>query len=125
MAKIIFRIAGIWGFLILTPLLFLRDRIGISTPPEITHPEYFYGFLAVALLFQALFLLIATDPPRHRPIMPIAVVEKFSYVILIYWLTATHQSPANLAIFATIDLVLGLLFLFAFLKTPPQPRATN
>jgi hypothetical protein len=121
MAKTIFRIAGIWGFLILTPLLFLRDRIGTATPPALTHPEYFYGFLAVALFFQALFLLIATDPPRYRPIMAIAIFEKLSYVILIYWLTAIHQSPANLAIFATIDLVLGLLFLLAFLKTPRQP----
>ena len=120
MAKNIFRIAGIWGFLILTPLLFLRDRIGISTPPAITHPEYFYGFLAVSLLFQALFLLIATDPPRSRPVMPIAILEKFSYVIVIYWLTATLQSPSNLAIFATIDLLLGLLFILAFLKTPRQ-----
>jgi len=120
MAKTIFRIAGIWGFLILTPLLFLRDRIGTATPPALTHPEYFYGFLAVALFFQALFLLIATDPPRYRPIMALAIFEKLSYVILIYWLTATHQSPANLAIFATIDLVLGLLFLLAFLKTPRQ-----
>ncbi|HTH52467.1 MAG TPA: hypothetical protein VL495_00870 [Edaphobacter sp.] len=120
MAKTIFRIAGIWGFLILTPLLFLRDFISTSTPPAITHPEYFYGFLAVSLLFQALFLLIATDPPRYRPIMVIAVLEKFSYGIVIYWLTATHQSPANLAIFATIDLLLGILFVLAYLKTPRQ-----
>lgn len=122
MAKTTFRIAGIWGFLILTPLLFLRDRIGASTPPTITHPEYFYGFLAVSLLFQALFLLIATDPPRYRPVMVIAILEKFSYAIIIYGLTATHQSPSNLAIFAAIDLLLGLLFVIAFLKTPrPAP----
>jgi hypothetical protein len=120
MAKTIFRIAGIWGFLILTPLLFLRDRIGLATPPAITHPEYFYGFLSVSLLFQALFLLIATDPPRYRPVMAIAILEKFFYAIIIYWLTATLRSPSNLAIFATTDLALGILFLFAFLKTPRQ-----
>jgi hypothetical protein len=120
MPKTIFRIAGIWGFLILTPILFLRDRIAVATPPAITHPEYFYGFLAVALLSQALFLLIATDPVRYRPVMAIAILQKFSYAVVIYWLTATHQSPSNLAIFATIDLLLGMLFVVAYLKTPRQ-----
>lgn len=118
MAKIVFRIAGIWGLLLLTPLFFLRDRIGVSTPPPITHPEYFYGFLAVSLVFQLLFLLISGDPLRYRSVMPIAALEKLLYSAFIYWLVATRQAYSSQAIFATIDLLLGLLFLVAFLKTP-------
>lgn len=120
MAKILFRIAGIWGLLLLTPIFFLRDRIGIAAPPPITHPEFFYGFLAVSLVFQILFLLIASDPIRYRPVMPIAALEKILYAAFIYWLVATHQSYSSRAIFATIDLILGVLFFIAFLRTPRQ-----
>jgi hypothetical protein len=48
-AKIVFLIAGIQGLLILAPLYFLERTIGRQAPPAITHPEYFYGFVGVAL----------------------------------------------------------------------------
>ena len=35
-AKIVFRIAGIWGFLVITPLYFIFDVIGKKDPPPIT-----------------------------------------------------------------------------------------
>ncbi len=37
-AKITFRIAAIWGVLVLTPLYFMFDLIGRNDPPPITHP---------------------------------------------------------------------------------------
>jgi hypothetical protein len=40
-AKIVFRVAGVWGILILTPLYFMFDRIGRDYPPPITHPEMY------------------------------------------------------------------------------------
>jgi len=48
-AKIVFTIAGIWGLLILTPHYFAEQTIGRDHPPAITHPEFFYGFLGVAI----------------------------------------------------------------------------
>ena len=45
-AKIVFWIAGIWGFLILTPLYFMFDVIGRQDPPAITHPGFYYGFVS-------------------------------------------------------------------------------
>ena len=44
-AKIIFLVAGIYGVLVLAPIYFMESTIGRQTPPAITHPEYFYGFL--------------------------------------------------------------------------------
>jgi hypothetical protein len=44
-AKIVFRIAGIWGLLIFTALYFLFDVIGRNDPPPITLPGFFYGFV--------------------------------------------------------------------------------
>jgi len=46
-AKIVFWCAGIWGFLVLTPLYFLFDRLGRQDPPPITHPGLYYGFVGV------------------------------------------------------------------------------
>jgi hypothetical protein len=38
-AKIVFWVAGIWGFVILTPLYFMFDLIGRQDPPPITTPR--------------------------------------------------------------------------------------
>jgi len=61
-AKIVFLVAGIYGLLILTPMYFLENKIGRDTPPAITHPEYFYGFVGVALAWQVLFLVSRAIP---------------------------------------------------------------
>jgi hypothetical protein len=40
-AKITFRIAAIWGVLVITPLYFMFDLISRNDPPPITHPGFF------------------------------------------------------------------------------------
>jgi|SRR5579872_615904 len=62
---------------------------GRDTPPAITHPEYFYGFLGGALAWQFLFLVLSTDPVRYRPmILPATALFIASYV-------ATAPVPNN------------------------------
>ena len=46
-AKIIFRIAGLWGVLTLTPLHLTFDQIGRQHPPAITHPDFYFGFVGL------------------------------------------------------------------------------
>ena len=58
-AKYVFWTAAIWGVLVITPLYFLYDRIGVSDPPPITHPGFYYGFVCTALAWQVLFVFIA------------------------------------------------------------------
>ena len=48
-ARRTFLVAGIYGLVVLLPMYFLEGRIGRDTPPPITHPEFFYGFLGVAI----------------------------------------------------------------------------
>ena len=67
-ARRVFLIAGIYGLLVLLPLYFMEARIGRDQPPAITHPEYFYGFLGVAVSWQVAFLVISRDPVRFRPL---------------------------------------------------------
>jgi len=117
-AKWVFLIAGIYGILALAPLYFFESQIARDYPPAITHPEYYYGFTGVTLAWQIAFLVIASNPSRFRMMMLPAVVEKLSCVIAISFLYS-QQRVATIAIgFAGIDLILGILFVLAFLRTP-------
>lgn len=120
-AKIVFWIAGIWGVLILTPLYFMFDVISRQDPPPITHPAFYYGFVGTALAWQIAFLIIATNPTRFRPLILAGIVEKFSYaaaLIVLYLQDRLHPSDLT---FGIVDLIFGMLFVLAFLKTKARP----
>ncbi|HXI02214.1 MAG TPA: hypothetical protein VNI57_03470 [Candidatus Saccharimonadales bacterium] len=116
-ARIVFLCAGAWGFVVLVPLYFMLDTVGRAYPPPITHPDFYYGFVGVALIWQLLFLMIATDPLRFRPAMIAAVAEKLVYVVTLTALYAGGRIQAGQAAVAAPDLILGLLFVAAFVKT--------
>jgi hypothetical protein len=117
-AKIVFRIAAIWGFLIVAPLYFIFDLIGKKDPPPITHPAFYYGFVGVALVWQVAFLIIASDPIRFRPLMIAAILEKLVYSIPVIILVSQKRMHPNDLVFAGIDLFLCVLFVMAYLRTP-------
>jgi hypothetical protein len=117
-AKTIFRVAGIWGVLTLTPLYFMFNLIGQKDPPPITHPAFFYGFVGAALAWQIVFFIIATDPARHRSLMIPSVFEKLSYGIAVPILVAQGRMHPSDLTFGCVDLLLGLLFVIAFFRTP-------
>ena len=117
-AKIVFWIAGIWGVLVITPLYFIFDLIGRQDPPPITHPGFFYGFAGTALAWQIAFIFIATDPQRYRPLMIPSVFEKLSYAAAVIVLVAQGRMHSTDMVFAGTDLLLGLLFVVSYFKTP-------
>ena len=119
-ARWLFRIAGIYGLAVIAPQYFLETRIGTDDPPAITHPEYFYGFVGVGLAWQVAFLVMARDPVRFRPLMLPAVLEKATFGIAAIVLFAQHRVSGMLLSFGLIDLLLGALFLFAFLRLRPS-----
>ena len=120
-ARIIFWIAGIWGFLVLTPLYFMFDAIGRQDPPSITHPGFYYGFISVGLAFQVIFLLIARDPVRFRLMMIPSILEKFGYSVSLLALYFQHRLHPSDLVFAGVDILFGLLFLAAFFRTATRP----
>ena len=117
-ARIVFIVAGVWGLLILTPLYFTFDLVGRSYPPPITHPDLYYGFVGVTLVWQIAFLIIATDPVRHRPIMLVAVLEKLVYIGTMTALYLTGRLQLGQFAVAAPDSVLMLLFVASFIRTP-------
>jgi hypothetical protein len=117
-AKIVFLVAGIWGVLVLTPLYFIFDRIGQMDPPPITHPAFFYGFAGAGLAWQLAFFIISRDPARYRPLMLPSVFEKFSYGVAVVTLVQQRRMHPNDLLFGGVDLLLSLLFVAAYVKTP-------
>ena len=88
----------------------------------ITHPEYFYGFVGVVVAFQLVFLIIARDPARFRPIIPACVVEKLTFGIAAWALYSAQRVKADILPFATIDLLLATLFIVSWFRTRDLAR---
>lgn len=119
-ARLVFMIAGIYGLVVMLPQYFLEEKTGRDFPPPITHPEYYYGFIGVVAAWQVLFLLLAKDPARYRMMMIPAVLEKASFAIAVIVLFLQDRVAPVMLVFAIIDLILGALFVVAYLKTPNE-----
>ena len=117
-AKILFYIAGIWGILVITPLFFIFDKIGLQDPPSVTHPLFYYGFAGVALAWQFVFLVIGSNPVRFRPLMLVGILEKLGYFIPAVILYSQHRVHIADVYISCGDALLAVLFLIAYLKTP-------
>jgi hypothetical protein len=79
-------------------LYFLEAKTGRDYPPAITHPEYYYGFVGIALVFQFVFLIIARNPVKYRALMPVSVLEKLSFVVPTVILYFQNRLPLPLFI---------------------------
>lgn len=126
-ARWTYLLAGIYGLLILSPQYFLFEKNGQDYPPPINHPEYYYGFLGVALAWQIAFLIIASDPQRYRPIMAATVIEKYSYGLAVVILYAQSRVAVAVLAVAIIDIILGTLFIISYIKvrgwrSPAEPQ---
>ena len=110
-------VAGIYGLVVMLPQYFLEDRIGRDTPPPITHPEHFYGFIGVVVAWQIAFLVIARDPARFRALMPVTVLEKLAFAVPVLLLWAKGRVAASVLPFAGLDLLLGALFIASYFRT--------
>lgn len=116
-AKWAYRLAAIYGVIVLMPLLFVEGQIARTTGP-VTYPEYYYGFAMLAIVFQGVFWVISRDPVRYRALMPITVVEKIPWGVTVWVLHQQGRTHGTVLAFANIDICLGLLFTAAWLRTP-------
>src|SRR5688572_24738458 len=116
-ARYVFLIAGIYGLLVLVPQYFV-EVAGMA--PAITLPEFFYGFLGVAVAFQLVFIIISTDPRKYRLMILPSIVEKFSFAIAVAILVYTGRTSGQIAIGAALDTLLGILFIISWFKVSEQ-----
>jgi hypothetical protein len=122
-ARRVFLIAGVYGLIALLPMYFLEEKNGRDFPPPITHSEYYYGFIGVAVAWQIVFLIMSRDPVRYRPMMIPAILEKVSFGIPVVVLFLQNRVSTFTLAAAAVDMVLGVLFLVAYLKTNHQYSA--
>ena len=120
-ARLVFLIAALYGIVVTLPFFFIEERLNLEYPPPINHPEYFYSFAGIVLVFQLLFLAIAWNPGRYRPTMPFCVLEKLSLVPAFIILFPQGRFPMSWIAPLTIDLILGVLFAIAYVKSKLEP----
>jgi hypothetical protein len=116
-ARWTFRLAGIYGVLVIPPMYFMERQIAIDSPPTITHPEFFYGFVGVTLAWQLAFLVMSLDPQRYRLLMLPAIVETFTFTAATTVLFLQQRLAGTVFLFGILDFVLGVLFAISFVKT--------
>jgi len=113
-ARRVFLVAGVYGILVLAPQYFVE----LGLPALIDRPEQFYGFIGVALAWQFAFLIIASDVVRYRPLMLAGVLEKLSFGAAVVILYLMNRVSIGVLLAGALDLVLGALFVAAFMGTP-------
>ena len=107
-ASRVYRWAAIYGIVVLALAYFQP----VPDPWHLTH----LGFVGIALVFQGVFLVIARDPQRFEPLMPVTLFEKLCFGIpaVVFW--ARGQADGLTATFGAIDLLLGALFFAAWVR---------
>ena len=119
-ARIVFAIAGMYGIAVLVPPLFLESRYGRDYPPPVTHPEFFYGFFAVGIAWQVLFLILATAPIKYRAMMIPSMLEKIGYPVALIFLHFQNRIAPRMFALGSLDWVFLVLFAIAYIKTGAQ-----
>jgi hypothetical protein len=122
-ARIIFLLSGLYGIGVLAPDYFTEKWLGEKIPPPITHPEFYYGFVGIALVFQLIFLVIASNPAKYRALMPVCILEKLCYMIPCAVLYLQGRMAPLMLFTAGGDLLWLILFIVAFYKTPAESPA--
>ena len=82
----------------------------VPDPWHLTH----LGFVGTALVFQGIFLVIARDPLRYEPIMPVTFFEKLCFGVPAVAFAMNGQADVASAVFGAIDLVMMVLFIIAW-----------
>lgn len=103
-----FGMAFVYGMAAVLPLYF-RAPVGA--------PNFYYGFAGAAGATQFAYLLIATDPARFRPVIPVGILSKLSFAIPCILFYARGALGRDMLLFAAIDLLLATGFAAAWALT--------
>jgi hypothetical protein len=87
--------------------------------PEPNHRAFVQFPAALLLIFALMFLAIARAPSQSRHLIPYGILLKVAYCGLAFGYWFAEGIPGMWKAFAIIDLVMGLLFVWAFLALKP------
>ena len=117
LAKWTFRTAGVFGLIVMIPMLFVENLIEQIMPPPVNHPEFFYGFVVLNICWQILYLFLAKDPIRFRPMMIPAFLAKASAPVALIWLYLQRRISSQWITTSIMDGVFAILFLVSYWAT--------
>lgn len=121
LARWTFRTAGIFGLIVMVPILFAEKLIEQIMPPAVAHAEFFYGFVILNICWQILYLFVAKDPFRFRPMMIPAFLVKASAPAALLWLYLQGRISSQWITTAIMDGVFAMLFLASYLLLKKEP----
>jgi hypothetical protein len=124
-AKGVYLLAGVLGVFLVAPAYFMEGSNATINPPAIEHPEFYYGFVGVVLVWQFVYLLVGSDPLRYRPIMLLAALAKGSFVVAIVTLFVIGRVHTFWLGLAAFDGTFAVLFLVAYAWTGPERAPSN
>ena len=113
-ARWVFRTAGIFGLIVMVPMLFAEPFIGQMLPPALNHPEFFYGFVVLNTCWQVLYIFLSKDPLRFRPMMIPAFFAKASGPVALLWLYWQGRVSDQWLTTTLMDGIFAILFLVAY-----------
>jgi hypothetical protein len=123
-ARWLFFLAGIYGLVVLLPLYFVELFANEDPRGPMSRPEFYYGFVGVALAWQLAFLVISGDPVRYRALMIPSVLEKLTFGVGAVVLFLQQRIGADILAGGVIDLILGVLFFVAW-RLCGSPKKTG
>lgn len=116
--SVIFIVAAIYEGLLGLAFLFMAGlmfRWADITPPN--HLGYVQFPGALLIIFALMFLSIADNPGEKRKLIPYGIMLKMAYVFIVGWHWLTDSVPTMWLIFAGIDAVFAVAFIWAFRAT--------
>ena len=106
LASRVFRVAAIYGVIVLVPLYLAP----VPDPWRLTH----FGFVGLALVFQAMFWLIYRDPEKYSALIPIGIAEKLVFGIPAVVFLSLGKADPIAGFFGGLDLVWAAVFTFVW-----------
>jgi len=113
---------GVLGLLFLAAPYYVFDLCDVTRP---NHPGYVQFPAALLLIFGLMFLVIARDPAGNRNLIPYGILLKVAYSSVTIWYWVTTELPHIWKPFAVIDVVMGVLFIWAYVVLRPRAAAAE
>lgn len=113
---------GVLGLLFLIAPTFPFDLYEI-TPPN--HLGYIRFPAALLLIFGLMLLQIARNPARYRELIIYGILLKVAYCSLTFGYWFTEGIPVIWKPFAVTDLIMGVLFIWAYRNIGLQQTGAN
>jgi len=116
--KPFFIVCGLYDGILAMAFIFAGPRIFEwfdVIPPN--HPAYIQFSAFLLLIFAVMFFRIATDPVKHRELIPYGIGLKISYCSIAFWYEFTSDIADMWMPWAWADLIFLVLLIIAWNKT--------